>query len=90
MREAEESEGCEGPRPGDEVFSFFSSTGDGGAPCPMERSTNLTFSWQNNILKYQVNRSVIKRKVCRGIYNSDKHSLSTKQQASSRCLRSSP
>lgn len=28
VREAEESKGCEGPRPGDGVFSFFGSTGD--------------------------------------------------------------
>lgn len=66
------------------IFLFY-STGDWDASCPIERSANLTFSWQNNILKYRVNRCIIKRKVCR-IHNSDKHNLSTKQQAHTRCL----
>ena len=40
---------------------FLNSTGDWDAQCPIERSTNLTFSWQNNTLKYHANCSIWKK-----------------------------
>ena len=40
------------------LSAFLNSTGDWDAQCPIERSTNLTFSWQNNTLKYHTNCSI--------------------------------